>query len=756
MATKWRSRGVFIVVFIVWTLLVTIGLSGLAPLKIWLTQYIHTNYYDSTKFEDKRMYFTELLSDYQLYQVPIEEAKKNISVTKEEIAEYRDSYASLNEQMQLINEQYEEDIALAIENGDDAVEELLTEERDRDIKEITELLPNDEYVQEKIKEEKQLEVDRYYRDLENTKYEFEQWAESFYYYLKNSKTEAVVTNMTLSPEETVDKIINKENANFFGNYYFTAETEKLNLPGQSIIYRDNGFTMWSWEDGNTPTIVNQLKKEIGNYEGVVAVPKKLSNGSLLIEEENKYYAYQKKMIFGSSLSIISLVVCIFMLVKRKISFAQWDYPSYRKVPIDIRYMLLVISAILAVIGLWGIGDQLSMKVNELGGNWGDILAFLLLAWVFVTLSLIQGYLLFKEKIKWKNTFISISLNKMKTAISQLLSSRDFTKKAIGSLLVIFMLGLFLPISLVLQILIPFYLVAALIIGIPVIIFVVRNIKASSKLLAQTNAVINGDLHQEISIQGAKELTAFADHINTLKSGVIVSKTAQEKSERLKTELITNVSHDLRTPLTSIINYTELLKNKHLSEEEKDGYLAIIDRKSQRLKVLIDDLFEVSKMVSGNVELKKEKVDLVQLLQQALGEYDETIKSSTLDFRVTNQEPSINAVVDGQKLWRVFDNLIGNILKYSLKHSRVYLSIKQEKGQAILQFKNISKYELDDNMDELFERFKRGDTSRHTEGSGLGLAIAKSIIDLHEGMMTIETDGDLFKVTLALPLNEQRS
>ncbi len=753
MATKWRSKAIFII----WTLLVTIGLSGLAPLKIWLTQYIHTNYYDSTKFEDKRMYFTELLSDYQLYQVPIEEAKKNISVTKEEIAEYRDSYASLNEQMQLINDQYEEDIALAIENGDEAAEKLLTEERDRDIKEITELLPNDEYVQEKIKEEKQLEVDRYYRDLENTKYEFEQWAESFYYYLENGKTGKVVTNMTISPGETIEKVVNKDNTKFLGNFYFTSNTEKLNLPGQSIIYRDKGFAIWSWEDEMMiPPIVSQLKKEIGNYEGIVAVPKKLSNGSLLIEEENKYYAYQKKMIFASSLSIISLVVSIFMLVKRKISFAQWDYSFYRKVPIDIRYVLLVISAILAVIGLWGIGDQLSMKVNELGGNWGDILAFLLLAWVFVTLSLMQGYLLIKEKVKWKNTFISISVNKLKTAISRVLSSRDFTKKAIGSLLVIFMLGLFLPISLVLQILIPFYLVAALFIGIPVIIFVVRNIKAFSKLLAQTNAVINGDLHQEISIQGAKELTSLAKNINTLKSGVIVSKTAQEKSERLKTELITNVSHDLRTPLTSIINYTELLKNKNLTEEEKEGYLAIIDRKSQRLKVLIDDLFEVSKMVSGNVELKKEKVDLVQLLQQALGEYDETIKASTLDFRVTNQEPSINAVVDGQKLWRVFDNLIGNILKYSLEHSRVYLSIKQEKGQAILQFKNISKYELDDNMDELFERFKRGDTSRHTEGSGLGLAIAKSIIDLHEGTMTIETDGDLFKVTLALPVNEQRS
>ena len=299
----------------------------------------------------------------------------------------------------------------------------------------------------------------------------------------------------------------------------------------------------------------------------------------------------------------------------------------------------------------------------------------------------------------------------------------------------------------------FFLIEVIIIGIPAIHYLVKNAKSLGQLVLYTKEIRNGRKVSDLDIKASSELSALAETINTLKNGVIYSQNAQEKSERLKTELITNVSHDLRTPLTSIINYTELLKNKNLAEEEKDGYLAIIDRKSQRLKVLIDDLFEVSKMVSGNVELKKEKIDLVQLLQQALGEYDETIKASTLDFRVTNQEPSIYAIVDGQKLWRVFDNLIGNILKYSLEHSRVYISIKLEKDQAVLQFKNISKYELDDNLDELYERFMRGDTSRHTEGSGLGLAIAKSIIDLHQGMMNIETDGDLFKVTLALNLSD---
>ena len=157
------------------------------------------------------------------------------------------------------------------------------------------------------------------------------------------------------------------------------------------------------------------------------------------------------------------------------------------------------------------------------------------------------------------------------------------------------------------------------------------------------------------------------------------------------------------------------------------------------------------MAIGSDELVKEKEDLDQLLQQALAEYDETIRSSSLQFRVNQAGQPIYALVDGQKLWRVFDNLIGNILKYSHENTRVYISIKTVEHQALITFKNVSKYELSDNVDELYERFQRGDTSRHTDGSGLGLAIVKSIIDLHDGKLDIEADGDLFKVIITLRL-----
>lgn len=224
---------------------------------------------------------------------------------------------------------------------------------------------------------------------------------------------------------------------------------------------------------------------------------------------------------------------------------------------------------------------------------------------------------------------------------------------------------------------------------------------------------------------------------------------QAKSERLKTELITNVSHDLRTPLTSIITYTDLLKNPDLTDEQRKQYIDVLDKKSARLKTLIEDLFEVSKMASGNIEITKQKLDLTQLVQQAIGEHEEAFSLSNLELRILMPEEPLYAYVDGQKMWRVIDNLIVNTLKYSLEGTRVYVTLKQIGSNIEFSVKNVSKYELNENVQELTERFKRADASRHTDGSGLGLAIAQSIVDLHNGRLTVEVDGDLFKVTVTI-------
>ena len=211
-----------------------------------------------------------------------------------------------------------------------------------------------------------------------------------------------------------------------------------------------------------------------------------------------------------------------------------------------------------------------------------------------------------------------------------------------------------------------------------------------------------------------------------------------------------MSHDLRTPLTSIITYTDLLKNPELTAEQREQYVGVLERKSARLKTLIEDLFDVSKMASGNIELHKTKVDVASLLQQAIAEQQEALDKQNLDVRVSVASQPVHAYMDGQKVWRVFDNLLLNISKYSMPGTRVYVALQETPTHAVVTFKNVSQYELGDDTAELTERFKRGDQARHTEGSGLGLAIAQSIVTLHNGEFDLSLDGDLFKVTILLP------
>lgn len=277
-----------------------------------------------------------------------------------------------------------------------------------------------------------------------------------------------------------------------------------------------------------------------------------------------------------------------------------------------------------------------------------------------------------------------------------------------------------------------------------IIFLIKQIMSLDKIIQGTDEIVKGNLNYTIKENGKGNFSKLAHNINNMKSGISKAVENQMKSDRLKSELITNVSHDLKTPLTSIITYVDLLKREELTKEEMQDYISVLDRKTQRLKVLIEDLFEASKMASGAVELNIERIDVAQLLKQALAEFDEKIKASSLTFRVNIPHHKIFANLDGKKTWRVFENLIVNILKYSQPNTRVYIELIEDENNIIITMKNISAYEMDFQIEELFERFKRGDASRATEGSGLGLAISKSIVDLEGGKLDLEIDGDLFK------------
>ncbi|HBD64301.1 MAG TPA: two-component sensor histidine kinase [Clostridiales bacterium] len=259
----------------------------------------------------------------------------------------------------------------------------------------------------------------------------------------------------------------------------------------------------------------------------------------------------------------------------------------------------------------------------------------------------------------------------------------------------------------------------------------------------------GDYDFKINIDGEGEFSRLADDINSITSGLKTAVQSEVKSEKLKTELITNVSHDIKTPLTSIISYVDLLKREGLSSPNASKYLDVLDRKSNRLKILTEDLFEAAKATSGSIEPDFERVNVNALISQILGELDEKIHESKLTFKVTSSGGRVFARADGRLLSRVMENLLSNIFKYALQESRVYIDISQTEKDVSVSFKNISAYELNIPVDELMERFKRGDESRSSEGNGLGLAIAKSLMEIQEGILELSIDGDLFKAEIRL-------
>lgn len=261
----------------------------------------------------------------------------------------------------------------------------------------------------------------------------------------------------------------------------------------------------------------------------------------------------------------------------------------------------------------------------------------------------------------------------------------------------------------------------------------------------------GNLDYEIQEQGCSEIRELSRDIIKIQDGYKIALQGMIKNEKLKTELISNVSHDLRTPLTSIINYVNILRDSELTEEERGDFLEILDQKSKKLKGLIDDLFEMSKINSGKMQLVKERLEIMSLIHQVIGECSYLYEHKNIEFIVSNSKEEYFMELDGKLMSRVLQNVVVNALKYSLENTRVYVDVTEDDNNIIISVKNIANYAMDFNKDEIFERFVRGDNSRNSkvEGSGLGLAITKSIIELHNGNVEIVTEGDMFKIFIIL-------
>jgi signal transduction histidine kinase len=719
--TKWKNRGSLVLL----VLILTFGVSGLIVLLTSGNNYMKSGYFHSGEFENELYEFVEDLKVFELDPVTEKDIIDSLSVTEDEINQYRLNYGNIAEQIDSTMSDY----AYKIENAENKeAAQFYIKERDRKIEDLKSLLENDEFVKNKILETKQQLVEDHFKEIENRNWRFRLHKGAFSYFIKNSTTGETFTNMENPPKEAIKK---------GGNVVFVRDFPSIQRDSQ---------TLYSNYDELSINIVGS--RDV--FEGQIAVIK--SGETNYILKNNQDYRGRQILFFMHTLLSIAALIYLYRLYQKKKDIVKRFFdtcrPYYFKLPLMLKLSFLVLTFIVTM----AIMDGYVYRQEPF--NWYNeliqIVNFMVVT-PFIGLLTLQFKLLYdllrdRESLEhdWNRTWIYRSCVAIKAA---------FLNRRIGTqlfvlLFLIFFFGLWFGLMFVEEV---FMILTLLffIMAVPFIIIIIKQAGNFNRILLFTKKLEEGVYEEDLKIKGKSVLAKHAETLNHLKANLKTSQSEQVKSERLKAELITNVSHDLRTPLTSIITYTELLKKQDLNEEDRASFVQIIDRKSKRLKVLIDDLFEVSKMTSGTIELVKSKVDICQLLDQALAEYNEAIEQSTLEFRVVKAEDPIFLTVDGQKIWRVFDNLIGNILKYSLDNSRVYITAELIEGRAILTFKNISKYELGGNTDEMLERFKRGDTSRHTDGSGLGLAIAKSIIDLHDGSLEIEADGDLFKVKVTI-------
>ena len=282
----------------------------------------------------------------------------------------------------------------------------------------------------------------------------------------------------------------------------------------------------------------------------------------------------------------------------------------------------------------------------------------------------------------------------------------------------------------------------------VLYYLIKKAWGREQIIAGLKKITDGDLQYKIpteKLSGEQEMEA--DYINHIGEGLDAAVENSLKNERMKTELITNVSHDIKTPLTSIINYVDLLKRENPEDPKIRGYLEVLENKAQRLKVLTEDVVEASKASTGNIALEMTDLNFIELVHQVIGEFEEKFEERNLTMVVHFDEEEAIICADGRRLWRVLENVFGNVSKYAMENTRVYVDVKVDRPNVQLSLKNISAQPLNISADELTERFIRGDVSRNTEGSGLGLSIAKDLVQLQGGEFKLYLDGDLFKVTI---------
>lgn len=550
-------------------------------------------------------------------------------------------------------------------------------------------------------------------------------------------------------------IIDNKNSVAYTNVEHTMFTDSIEEIKERLA---KNSIYWNYEKGNVNTSIEKLKLEEIRYKSIyksIDDAKKFSVYTSLENDLTYYDQYRtNKTVFDMAqilykpalyllpLSIIAVLVLLIMncfLIGLRNENGEVILNAFDKTP------LLVALIILFILFMIGCGFLIALTSENLtlilsGTAIGAVIGYI--SFVFFLETIIKRI---KSRTLFRNTITYRILRWIKSLITSMTRNANMTVKlilifiAFGILNIIgFSLSISEPIGIFILIAIWVYAFAKM------HQWLVRYIEIKNAI----NEIYMGNTEVHLDEKRYKgSLNSMAIQVNDIAGGLSNAIQEKLKSERLKTELITNVSHDIKTPLTSIINYVDLLKKEKMPNEQAEEYLNILDNKSQRLKRLIEDLVEASKASSGNIKLNIEKLNVNELLKQVSGEFEDKFKSRNLEEVMSLPEKNVYINADSRYMYRILENMYSNISKYAMDNTRVYIDVIPNNNRITIQMKNISKEKLNISTEELMQRFVRGDSARNTEGSGLGLSIATSLTTLQGGTFNIYLDGDLYKVII---------
>ena len=450
----------------------------------------------------------------------------------------------------------------------------------------------------------------------------------------------------------------------------------------------------------------------------------------------------------STIALIVLTVLITIGAGRKYEDSELHLVAFDNVKTEIAAAIIIVPSLIILYGIL----KFIIEPYNLAG---DMIAVILI--IFFVMIMLTGYLSLVRRIKAGNLWRGSLLKIFYEFIQKTWNNRGVVFKSLVFAGIVAVINLIASRSTGFFNYQIYRFKIDIIVNIVFVLVVIAYAIDIAKVKKGLKEIADGNLDYKIESESIKgPLKETAETINNIGIGMKTAVDEKISSERLKTDLITNVSHDIKTPLTSIINYVDILKREDIKDEKIKGYINILDEKSKRLKTLTEDVLEASKASSGNIKLYMQKLDIVELLRQTAGEFEEKMTANDLSLVCNFPDESAVIYADGRRMWRIYENTLNNAAKYSMKGTRVYLDVKLKDKKVYVVIKNISAYQLNITADQLTERFVRGDVSRTTEGTGLGLSISRSLTELQGGNFEVYLDGDLFKVTTSFPIYDEKT